>query len=298
LANLKNQRIARKDLNLNDLTNPDYVMEQLSHEANAMIAEHVPDRRRILGGGISISARVNPSLGSVEGSHYLGWPAVPLGQYLSNTLGIPIYVENQPNAQALAETRFGAAQGIKNLLVLNANLGICGSLLLNGHITRGRDYQAGMIGMWAAPGGGPLTLDEMAGGVSIIRRLHGDASVTSKIPSDELAGLLDASITSALKGDARILKAMAEAGHVLGESVSQLVGFIQPDAVMVTGTLAAISTYTKACRDAIHTNAANHRTQVLSGTMTAQEAARWVAIDVFLIEQDLNFNDLKVSTTS
>jgi predicted NBD/HSP70 family sugar kinase len=298
LSDLKNQRIARRDLKLSDLTNPDYVIDQLIREANAMITEHVPDRRRLLGAGISISATVNPSAGRVEASHYLGWPAVPLGQKLSDALGIPIYVENQPNAQALAETRFGSAKGIKDLLVLNANLGICGSLLLDGHITRGQNYQAGMIGTMAAPSGSTLTLDEMAGGVSIIRRLHGEGAETSNMPSGELAKRLGSAIASALKGDAHTLEAMAEAGRVLGESVSQLVGFIQPDAVMVTGTLAAISAYTNGCRNAIHANAGNHLTQVLAGTMTAQAAARWVAIDVFLIKRDLNFSDFKLSTTA
>jgi len=295
LADLKNRRIARKDLKLGDLSDPDTVIARLAAEANAMIADHVPNRQRLLGAGISITGTVNPLAGVVQTSPYLGWGVVSLGDRLSDALGIPVRVESQPNSQALAEHRFGVARGMNNLLVFNCNLGIGASLMIDGTIARGRGYLAGMIGSTVPPGYAPQTLDELAGGIGILQRLHGGQGNVNTMASNQMADMLHAAIENARLGNADAIGAITQAGQFLGETVSQLVGFIQPDAVLITGPVVGSRHYADACKTAIHANAANQQTSFLTGHMTAQATARWLAIGEFLMERDLDLDSLKMS---
>ena len=124
LADLKNRRIARMDLKLEDLSDPDAVISQLIDEANKMIDANVADRQRLLGASFAITGAVDPTEGAVRTSPYLRWGEVSLGWSLKEALGVPVRIVSLPAALTMAENRFGIAQGLSNLLTLNCSLGI------------------------------------------------------------------------------------------------------------------------------------------------------------------------------
>ena len=101
-------------------------------------------------------------------------------------------------------------------------------------------------------------------------------------------------IDHAGKGDAAARRAVTDAGYILGQTVSQFIGLVQPDAIMIAGPLAAAPAYVAACKSGLIDHCKEWSADILISDMSAQAAARWLAIGEYLIERDLNLENLKL----
>ena len=88
------------------------------------------------------------TLGGVEVSpiNIPAWRSFPLLSRLSTATGLPTFIDNDAKALALAEGRFGAAQGIDNYLAMVVSTGVGGGIVLDGRLLDGADGNAGHIG--------------------------------------------------------------------------------------------------------------------------------------------------------
>jgi len=75
-----------------------------------------------------------------------GWRDVPLAARLEERLGLPVRIENDANAAALGEWRFGAGRGTNSLVFITVSTGIGGGVIADGRLLRGRRGLAGEIG--------------------------------------------------------------------------------------------------------------------------------------------------------
>ncbi len=75
-----------------------------------------------------------------------GWRDVPVRSVLSEAFGVPVRIENDANAAALAEHRFGAGHGIRDLVYLTMSTGVGGGVICNGELVRGASGFAGELG--------------------------------------------------------------------------------------------------------------------------------------------------------
>ena len=73
----------------------------------------------------------------------LPWGEVPVRDILEQEIGRPVNLENDANAAALAEWKFGAAQGYRQVVFLTVSTGIGGGLVLGGRVYRGTGGGAG-----------------------------------------------------------------------------------------------------------------------------------------------------------
>lgn len=74
------------------------------------------------------------------------WEDVPLRDRLSETLGVPVWVDNDTNCAALAEHRLGAGRGAKHMTYVTVSTGIGCGFILNGEVFRGTHGFAGELG--------------------------------------------------------------------------------------------------------------------------------------------------------
>ncbi|MBQ7292692.1 MAG: ROK family protein, partial [Clostridia bacterium] len=74
------------------------------------------------------------------------WDNIPIVKLVSDRLGIPAYLQNDANACALAEWRFGAGRGTQNMAFLTFGTGLGAGLILNGRLVDGANGMAGEIG--------------------------------------------------------------------------------------------------------------------------------------------------------
>jgi len=97
--------------------------------------------------GVSFGGPVDAARGLVLLSHHVpGWEKLPLREWLEERLGAPAVVDNDANAGALGEHRFGAGQGHDSLMYITVSTGVGGGWILNERPWRGADGMAGEIG--------------------------------------------------------------------------------------------------------------------------------------------------------
>jgi len=75
-----------------------------------------------------------------------GWTDIPLKEMLSRRFQIPVYVEHDGNAGALAEWHFGAGRGFRNIVFVTMGTGLGAGMILDGKLFRGTSDVAGEIG--------------------------------------------------------------------------------------------------------------------------------------------------------
>jgi len=106
-----------------------------------------PSAGEITALGVSCGGPLNSQTGIVHTPPNLPhWNDVPLRNLLQAEFGLPVWVENDANATALAEHRWGAGQGTRDMAFLTMGTGIGAGLILNGELYRGRHDLAGEIG--------------------------------------------------------------------------------------------------------------------------------------------------------
>ncbi|MEW6510928.1 MAG: ROK family protein [Bacteroidota bacterium] len=78
--------------------------------------------------------------------HLPGWTDIPLKDMLGKDFGLPVYVEHDGNAGALAEWYFGAGRGFRNIIFITMGTGFGAGIILDGRLYRGTNDLAGEIG--------------------------------------------------------------------------------------------------------------------------------------------------------
>ncbi|KQY41889.1 ROK family transcriptional regulator [Cellulomonas sp. Root137] len=190
----------------------------------------------VVGLGVGLPAPVDASTGMVSVRGIMpGWDTVHIGQVLSKRLGRPVYVDNDANLGAIAESTLGAARQYSDSVFVRASYGTGAGIVINGQVHRGVAGTAGEIGhvQVAFPGelcrcGNRGCLDTVVGASALIDRL--------RVSTGPLA-LRDV-VQRAIDGDERCGKVVAEAGAMIGMVVAGLGVAVNPQLVVVGGELA------------------------------------------------------------
>jgi glucokinase len=168
-----------------------------------------------------------------------GWDDVPLKRMLAERFELPVHVEHDGNAGALAEWYFGAARGASNAIFLTMGTGFGGGLILNGQLYRGTCDLAGEVGHLRLAESGPLAFGKagswegLCGGAGIARRAvqrYAQRWRESEVTARDLAEL-------AAAGDADVHALFAEVGRDVGRGLAILIDVLNPE-VIVIGSLA------------------------------------------------------------
>ena len=126
---------------------PDAMIERIVGMGQAAIVEAGLEIADIKAIGIGCGGPLDPVRGVVH--HALnnpGWIDIPLVDRVEKALGRPAYLENDANAAALGEHRFGAGRGIRNLAYLTISTGVGGGVIVDGRLIHGETGNAGELG--------------------------------------------------------------------------------------------------------------------------------------------------------
>lgn len=196
--------------------------------------------------GVSSAGVINPATGDVTFANELmpGWGGTHLGAELEAAFGIPARVLNDVHAHALGEARWGGGRNASSCLVVAVGTGIGGAFVEDGHIMLGAHNEAGHIGHVSCtdavgvpcPCGATGHLEPIAAGPGIIERyieLGGDAELADGTPID--GAEID---VRAAAGDKAAIAAEDRSGHAIGEVLGSLVNMLDPDCVILSGSVA------------------------------------------------------------
>lgn len=224
---------------------PDAVIEQIAMLAQRICSE-LPQARPV-GIGIGAPGPLDPVAGVMTAPPTLsGWREVPLVNILQHRFMLPVRLENDANAAALGEWRFGAGRGAASLVFVTVSTGIGGGVISDGRILHGRRGLAGEIGHMTITDrsercfcGAVGCFEAVASGTALGRRAtaltqRGDGSVLRMLSSDgDVTGRHV--VAAAQRGDETALTLIAEEARWLGIGFTNLLHLYSPDLIVMGG---------------------------------------------------------------
>ena len=187
--------------------------------------------------GVSIGGPVDVINGLVlSPPHLPGWDAIPLAMDMADWFGLPVRVEHDAKACALAEWRFGAGAGTRNMVFLTLGTGIGAGIIADGRLLRGNHNLAGEIGHWRVSDEGPEAYGK-TGSLEAFASGSGIAKLARHRHPDTFAAIDNVKELAELAagGDRDAIAVIHEAGSVLGRSIAKLVDFLAPEMVVLGG---------------------------------------------------------------
>lgn len=202
--------------------------------------------------GIGIGApNANYYRGTIELAPNLCWAhdcIVPLGQMISDALGLPTRLTNDANAAAMGEMAYGAAKGMKDFIVITLGTGVGSGVVAGGQVLYGHDGFAGELGHVTMVRGdegrtcgcgrkGCLEAYCSATGVArTAREILSSTDRPSLLRQKPLNSIesLDVSLAAA-KGDEVAKEIYAFTGKMLGHACADFAAFSSPEAFIFFG---------------------------------------------------------------
>jgi predicted NBD/HSP70 family sugar kinase len=190
----------------------------------------------VVGMGVGVPAPVDASTGMISVHGVMpGWDDVHVGQVLSKRLNVPVYVDNDANLAALAESETGAARAYTDSVFVRASYGVGAGIVIGGQLVRGFAGTAGEIGhVVVRPAGEQCR----CGNVGCLDTVVGSAALLREVgPLPGVANVRDV-VQRANQGDERCGDVIAHAGSTIGMVVAGLCLGVNPQVVVVGGEMA------------------------------------------------------------
>lgn len=208
----------------------------------------------VAGIGICAPGPLDPASGVVLNPPNVPcWRNFALAAAVQEVYSVPVKVDNDANAAALAETRWGAARGYKNVFYATIGTGIGTGIIFDGKIYHGRTGSAGEGGHVSIDYRGPTCLcgkpgcvEILASGTSIARRARERVSSGQKSSMSELAGgqieaVRGETVAMAYaQGDAVAKELMLETVEMLTVWLSSMIDLLDPEVIVIGGGAEAL----------------------------------------------------------
>ena len=223
-------------------------------DAIVRLVRQLRSRHRVESVGIGAAGWVDNEQAVVRFSPHLAWRSEPLKARLVERVDLPLIVDNDANAAAWAEYRFGAGRGSSVMVCITLGTGIGGGLVINRQLFRGTYGMAGEWGhMIAVPGGHWCECgnrgcwEQYASGNSLVREARALARTNSPTAYRllEMVGGDPDQITgpdvtaAAIAGEPNAIELLGDVGTWLGRGIANLAAALDPEVVVIGGGVSA-----------------------------------------------------------
>ncbi|KKI90175.1 ROK family transcriptional regulator [Bacillus sp. SA1-12] len=176
------------------------------------------------------------------------WDKVDVITPFKQKYGVPAGLQNDANACALAEWKWGAGQGASNMIFLTFGTGMGAGLIMNGSLYTGTNDMAGEVGHIRLEEDGPLGYGKYGsfegfcsgGGIANLAKAMAESAINegkapSFCPSLEKKEMITAKSVgiAAEKGDPLAIKVYHEVGRKLGRGLAILVDLLNPERIII-----------------------------------------------------------------
>lgn len=231
---------------------PYLVLDELLQTMNKIIDEYAIKTSEIKSIGISCGGPLDSKNGIIMSPPNLpGWDNIKAVEFFENAVYIKTYLQNDANACAVAEWKYGAGRGYDNMVFLTFGTGLGAGLILNGRLYSGTNDNAGEIGHIRLTEKGPVGYNKMGsaegwcsgGGIAQIGKMAVEAELAAgKYPRLlEAAGSIE-NITAKLIGnlaetenDKLCVEVYRICGEKLGYVLSILIDILNPEIIVIGG---------------------------------------------------------------
>jgi predicted NBD/HSP70 family sugar kinase len=194
----------------------------------------------IEGVGISIPGLVNPSSGNVIFVPYFKWRDLPIAETISQATGLPVTIDNDANAVALAELWFGRPEvrDARDFIFVLVADGVGTGIIFDGQVYRGVRGAAGEFGHMIVGSNAPVPCS--CGNDDCWEAFASERAATARykrLSGARRAPDFETLIERSLAGEKIAIAALTETARYLGIGISNLIVGFSPEAVIVGGAI-------------------------------------------------------------
>lgn len=223
------------------LTDPD--PEKTLRDVIALVREFsVRNKGSIEGVGVSLPGLVDPSTGNAVYVPYFQWRDIPISKVISAAVGLPVVIDNDANAVALAELWFGRPEvsDARDFILVLVAEGVGTGIIFDGQVYRGQRGAAGEFGHMVIGTHAPVACS--CGNLDCWEAFSSERAALARYrnrSAEEPAAIFGFRdlVDQALRGEANAREALIETAHYLGVGISNLVVGFSPEAVVVGGEI-------------------------------------------------------------
>ena len=220
-------------------------VEQMFQAAEALLGDKKADAC-----GFSCGSPLDAEKGIVLAPPNLPtWDHVPVTELARARFGIPAFLENDANACALAEWRWGAGRGVDNMIFLTFGTGMGAGLILDGRLIRGANGNAGEIGHVRLTKNGPIgyrkkgSCEGYCSGSGIVRlcEIMREKESLNQSYRDFANAVGEENISAktiaeyARKNNRFCKEIFKKSGEMLGRTLSMIVDMLNPEKIIIGG---------------------------------------------------------------
>lgn len=222
-------------------TSLDAAIAQLERAVSKLVARCGFDLKEVKGLGVGIPALMDLQ-GHLTLAPNLGWHDEPIRSRLEAHFDVPLYLDNDTKAAALAERLFGTCRDVRDFIFVTGHSGVGGGLFLDGTLYRGAGGYAGEVGhIKLVPNGRVCG----CGGRGCLEAYSSEAAILARLAEAGAAfDNLWQVAAAAERGEARVQAVLHETGELLGRALALLVNLLNPKRIVLGGNLAIVAPYT------------------------------------------------------
>ena len=231
---------------------PDEMIPQLEKGIDKVLLTNKLTAHDVSGFGISCGGPLDSKTGIIMSPPNLpGWNNVQIVDIFRKKYGIPTAIQNDANASALAEWKFGAGRGYNNIVFLTFGTGMGAGLILDGKLYSGTNDNAGEVGHIRLETFGPVGYGKAGsfegfcsgggiaqlGKIKAMEKLQMGQPVTFCKNVDEINTITAKTVAdAATEGDALATEIFQICGAYLGKGLSILIDILNPE-LIILGTI-------------------------------------------------------------
>ncbi|WP_396345541.1 ROK family protein [Haloechinothrix sp. LS1_15] len=219
-------------------------------EAVVGVVELLRRRHTIGAVGLAVAGFISADRKRVMYAPHLAWRDIPVAERLGTRTGLPVILEHDANAAAVAEHRYGSGRGAGVLALVALGTGIGGAMLLDGAVFRGASGVAPELGhLRVVPDGRACSCGKRgcwerycsgtalaATAIELLARYPGKSTVLTREATGDPASITGRRVAGAARdGDPVAQLAMGELGRWLGEGLSLVADVYDPDLIVIAG---------------------------------------------------------------
>jgi predicted NBD/HSP70 family sugar kinase len=206
-------------------------------------------QKHFLGIGIGVPGFVNADLG-ISHSYLHTEDGSPLATYLSAKIGLPVFLDNDSSLIALAELRYGAAVGKRNVMVANIGWGTGLGMIVNGSLYRGSSGYAGEFSHIPLSKSDNLCSCGKRGCLEVETSLlvmteranaaiaSGAATSMRRLSEDKSKNIAQVFLEAAKEHDPLAVSILSEAAFMIGKGLATLIHIMNPECIVLSGRAA------------------------------------------------------------
>lgn len=221
------------------------------NDVNKTVANIVQIAQRLIGKskgtiegiGISLPGVVDPETGSLYVPHF-SWRNEPIGETLTHATSLPVSIDNDANAAALAELWFGRPEirEVRDFILVLVEEGVGTGIVFDGQVYRGESGTAGEFGHMTIGTGAPVAC--AVGSTECWEAFASERAALARYQKLSHSNGHDVNFTKlmdlALKGERNARAALKETARYLGIGIANLIQGLGPEAVIVAGPIARV----------------------------------------------------------